>query len=297
MPRMTNESGRQPGSERFQPIIIKDGLLGKLGMGLFCSTIVAIVMNFAGLKWLVVHVFALFLSLFGRDVYDVKPKEAVKAAARDAIGHYKGEARKAVSPATLPVALPGIGQKSPEQLRFEADQKEAERKAGRRASGKRYSPAPMSSGWNTRTTGRWRNCGSRSGGPRMRRKKRPERNPSSPAPTRSASRSIRRWIPRPSNIRWKKAKRRRQPMPTTRPDSANTNGTLTHGSTASLRGRMPGARTPNAAMPCISATGGSTPRASARDVARSSPAGRRGRISHRRLRPGNHCRPRKTPAC
>ena len=47
---------------------------------------------------------------------------------RDAIGHYKGEARKAVSPATLPVALPGIGQKSPEQLRFEADQKEAERK-------------------------------------------------------------------------------------------------------------------------------------------------------------------------
>jgi hypothetical protein len=122
--RMTNESGRRPDKERFQPIIIKDSLLGKIGMGLFCASVVAIIMNFAGLKWLVVHVFALFLSLFGRDVYDVKPTEAVKAAAHDTIDHYKGEARKAAGP----VLLPAIGHATPEEIKAKAEAKEAERK-------------------------------------------------------------------------------------------------------------------------------------------------------------------------
>jgi hypothetical protein len=123
MSRMTNESGRLPDRERFQPIVIKDGLLGKLGMGLFCSTIVAIVMNFAGLKWLVVHIFALFLSLFGKDAYVVKPAEAVKEAARDAMDHIKEKAKKSVAPG-VPIPVAGINVKTKEEREADRIRKE-----------------------------------------------------------------------------------------------------------------------------------------------------------------------------
>jgi hypothetical protein len=81
-----DDEHRLPDRQRFdQPIIIRDGLLGKIGMGLFCSSIVAIVMNFAGIRWVVVHLFALFLSLFGKGEYVVHPADAVKAEAKEQI--------------------------------------------------------------------------------------------------------------------------------------------------------------------------------------------------------------------
>lgn len=102
-----------------RPIIIRESMIGKLCTGLFCSSVVAIVMNFANLKWLVIHLFAFCLSLFGKDDYIVKPTDALKQTAEELKGKLKGEVGK------LPVSL---GAKTPEQLKFEAEQKEAERK-------------------------------------------------------------------------------------------------------------------------------------------------------------------------
>lgn len=77
----------------------RERLLGRLGMGLFCSSVVAVVMNFAGLKWIIIHVFALFLSLFGGDAYEVHPKEAVKELAKGKLDHIREEAKKVVASA------------------------------------------------------------------------------------------------------------------------------------------------------------------------------------------------------
>ena len=122
---------REP--ERERAIIIKDGLGSKIFWGVFSSGIVAIIMNFIGLKWFLIHVIALVLSLFGKDSYIIKPTDAVKAAATETFEKAKGEARRS-APVGLPpvMPVPGFGHKTPEQLKIEAEQKEAERQRKQR---------------------------------------------------------------------------------------------------------------------------------------------------------------------
>ena len=52
----------------------KSNLLGKLGMGLFCSTIVTIVMYFMQLRMFIIHILAFIVSMFGGTHYDVKTR-------------------------------------------------------------------------------------------------------------------------------------------------------------------------------------------------------------------------------
>lgn len=120
---------REPERERERPIIIREGFVQKIFWGVLCSGIVAVIMNFVGLKWLFVHVIALFLSLFGRDSYVVKPTDAVQATATDTLDVLKDKAQKAAHPVAVAPSLPipGLAPKTPEQLKIEQEQKEAER--------------------------------------------------------------------------------------------------------------------------------------------------------------------------
>ena len=105
----------------------RESWLGRLGIGLVCSSIIAIIMNFAGLKWLVLYLFAGVLALFG---WHVKPPERDTVVLKDKLDQLKGGAS----------LHPGLGKDAVtltventrlerEKLKSERDRREAEEKA------------------------------------------------------------------------------------------------------------------------------------------------------------------------
>ena len=120
------DAARLPERGRFLPpktLPFYDRLSGRIIIGLFCSSIVFVVFNFGGVKTAVRYLASAVIHLGGDPLTD-------KGGIIDKLEHKIEAVKKPPLPLAPPgmVPLPGIGRKSPEQLQFEADQKEAERK-------------------------------------------------------------------------------------------------------------------------------------------------------------------------
>ena len=121
----TPDAARLPERGRFLPpktLPFYDRLSGRIIIGLLCSSIVFVAFNFGGVKTAVRYLASAVIHLGGDPLTD-------KGGIIDKLEHKIDEVKKPHLPLAQPgmVPLPAFGHKSPEQLKLEAELKEAER--------------------------------------------------------------------------------------------------------------------------------------------------------------------------